>query len=347
MELSTIFVKERSINNIINQLNIIDLSNKDSIKNIIKSYNSIKINFRHLMCKSCTDVIEFIYINYDLNSIVRDFEKALIHLKILNYTVDKKKNKNITITEGYENILKALKEYNHKEFSLSIKTKQKLCECGETLETYTASKNILICQGCSAITLNTADILDLSDVVVKPSFDPYSHFEYWWIHIIGQEPESEVSPEFIKSMKLYFKTQRIDIFAITPERVRQAIQTFKQPNYLKNVTLIHKLITKINPPVVDEESRVTIHNFFSKTLSHKIEGTGQNRPYYPYYIYKIIEMLDLNDQIKRLLLYIHIQSDSTISRYDDSWQKICKENGFAFKRTNISYRDQFYLTDYI
>ena len=53
-------------------------------------------------------------------------------------------------------------------------------------------------------------------------------------------------------------------------------------------------------------------------------GLGGNRCYYPFYIYKIFDEI-LEGEQRRLLSYIHLQSEKTCKRCDIEWKKIKAE----------------------
>ena len=49
-----------------------------------------------------------------------------------------------------------------------------------------------------------------------------------------------------------------------------------------------------------------------------------NRIYYPYYISKLLSIILDNEEDRKILNYVHLHKESTLSANDAEWAKICE-----------------------
>jgi hypothetical protein len=92
--------------------------------------------------------------------------------------------------------------------------------------------------------------------------------------------------------------------------------------------LIHKKLTGISPPVVPDSFSSQVETVFSKAIKigEQLKGHKKySRNYYPFYIHRIVEGLttDEDKELRRILFYIHIQSEDTVISNDHNWEQIC------------------------
>ena len=170
------------------------------------------------------------------------------------------------------------------------------------------------------------------------TFNPNRHFQFWWTHILGREPEDEIcarddpdsSERLLDSLRAIVVRDRMVLRMLTVNDVRGMLREVGQTELNKNVPLILKKLTGIGPPQVPEALAVRVENLFTKAIEigERVRRNGRvNRNYYPYYIYRIVEALTQPSdyEIRRMLYYIYIQSRDTVDADDADWELICNE----------------------
>lgn len=291
---------------------------------------------------------EYTYFNMDMDIFMRRIETFLLDNGVATEIPKPKRTKGTqapisNVALAPDKITKLLHRYSYNEYKTKIIVNMYKCICGEKIS-MSVTKSTIVCDMCGHFEV-LSGIYDESEKTLKSSFDPKKHFQSWWSRLSGRDDIEEIKdknliPYIIKSIR----DLNINLKLVSTEEIRKILQAGGYSAYLKNITLIYRTVTGIEIPVISEQDRVQIENKFIKVISHAPSNDRQNRSYYPYYIYKIIEMLNVCDETKRLMLYIHIQSDNTIHEYDKEWYKICvenKDNDFVFKPTIITDRMQY------
>jgi hypothetical protein len=118
--------------------------------------------------------------------------------------------------------------------------------------------------------------------------------------------------------------------------MREVLKEAKLTQYNDNCSKLIKNITGRAPPQPDCQALRRFCVKFNKIvdLLDLVKDPDNNRPYYPFFIYKIIEDEAINlskrnqnksaKELYKLLSYIHLQSDDTIKKNDNTYKQICE-----------------------
>jgi DNA-directed RNA polymerase subunit M/transcription elongation factor TFIIS len=178
-----------------------------------------------------------------------------------------------------------------------------------------------------------------SDKVKNKSgiFNPNRHFQTWWCHILAKEPEEELGDpndpqnqhgeKLIEQLRAIIRRDRKILRLLTVYDIRLMLKEIERTELNKNVPLILKKLTGIGPPMLSDEFGACVEKYFTKIIEiaeKQMKSTRRNRSYYPFYIYKIIDAIvpESNYEIRRVLYYIYVQSNSTIIQADREWRTI-------------------------
>lgn len=195
------------------------------------------------------------------------------------------------------------------------------------------------------------------------TFNPNRHFQSWWIHILAKEPEEELGDKkdpqnqygekTLSQIREIIKRDNKILQLLTVKDIRIILRELSKTHLNKNIPLILKKITGIGPPNIPEHIAQKVEYLFTKAIevSEKIKNYKRiNRNYYPYYIYRIVEAItnENDNELRRVLFYIYIQSKDTVESDDLEWEKICKEiDEIPYKPTNRTLGDKYKSSDYI
>jgi hypothetical protein len=328
----------------------------DEVKTImypdVKSCNELISQFSKVLHKTMSKMgpylagyskstFEYTYFNMEMDIFMRCIETYLLQNGIATEIPKVKRVKGkqppiANVSFAPMRLTTLINKYSYDEYKTKIIVTMYKCICGEKINMM-VTKSTVLCDICGHFEV-LSGMYDESEKTLKSSFDPKKHFQKWWNYLLGRNDITEIKDStLIPYLKKSIKDLNINLKLVTIEQIRTILQKGKYSNtYLKYVTLLYRTITGIEIPIISEHDRIRIENKFVKLIGHAPSNERQNRFYYLYYIYKIIDMLDVRDSTKRLMLFVHIQSDNTIHEYDKEWQKICIENkddDFVFKPT--------------
>lgn len=217
-----------------------------------------------------------------------------------------------------------------------------LCDSGMVVNTI---KSELKCDECGAIKELVGTVFeDYNNDVgqkVKSGHNPNRHFQYWWTHILAHEPEERLGdkddPDNTCGEKLLSDMRNIiardptkTLQLLNVNDVRSMLRELKKTDMNKSVALILKKLTGVGPPNIPEAMAIRAENLFSKVIEVRkniATKNKSNRNYYPYYIYKILDQILEDEEHRRILYYIYIQSKETVLADDAEWEDICAELG--------------------
>jgi hypothetical protein len=184
------------------------------------------------------------------------------------------------------------------------------------------------------------------------TFNPNRHFQHWWTHIYAREPEEEIGdvddPEnqygekTLEKMRAIVRRDRKILRLLTVNDVRGMLRELGLTELNKNVALIMKKLTGIGPPTPSDQLSHKVEKYFSKAIEigESVKRDGRvNRNYYPIYVMKLLDALLPPDdrENRRVLYYIYLQSDDTLTNDDLDWQLICADpemNGIKYVPTD-------------
>lgn len=165
-------------------------------------------------------------------------------------------------------------------------------------------------------------------------YDPTKHCKFWVDRIQAKE-STEIPEVVINKIKTGIKRDQLWLERITCKDIRKYLKEIDRTDLNSHVSLIKKLITKIEPPQFSEQELKLIYMYFSRIMQiHNRtkfdDGSGNsNSPYHPFFVYKIVEQI-LNKpahkhRCQEILSSIHLQSRDTLIKNDRIWQEVCNE----------------------
>jgi hypothetical protein len=173
-------------------------------------------------------------------------------------------------------------------------------------------------------------------------FNPNRHFLLWWTHVYACEPEEELGDpddaenvygeKLLTKMKEIVRREKKILRFINVEDVRSMLRECKRTSLYRNTALIMKKLTGIGPPMPSDALAQKVEKYFTKAIeiSEEIRPPDRsNRNYYPFYIYKLLDAIlaPEDHEQRRVLYYIYLQSEETLTRDDREWRDICDDPG--------------------
>ena len=172
------------------------------------------------------------------------------------------------------------------------------------------------------------------------TFNPNRHYRFWIDHILARESEEELGDKadpsnqsgeklLARLLSIVHRDRKI-LRLLGVEDVRAMLKEVKRTDLNKNVSLILKILTGVEPPSLSEKLLSKGEKIFSKAIQtrERVCRSGRvNRNYYPFYIYKIFDAILPEDdhENRRVLYYIHLQGEETLSNNDTEWEEICNK----------------------
>ena len=166
------------------------------------------------------------------------------------------------------------------------------------------------------------------------NFNPERHFKTWIDRILARESEDEIktpddptSEKLIECIKNNLKSKRKSIEHLTVDDIRVVLKETGNTHLNRNTSLIAKKITGRSPPKLDDNKYMKIYTLFLQVMEARDEipnSSRCNRIYYPYYISKILSLILETPEERKILNYVHLHKESTLSTNDAEWQKICE-----------------------
>lgn len=164
------------------------------------------------------------------------------------------------------------------------------------------------------------------------NFNPERHFKAWVDRILARESEDELKnpgdetgEKTIQLIKCHLIAKRKSIEHLTIDDIRNVLKETDKTYLNKNTSLIAKKITGRSPPKLDEQKYLTIYSLFLKVMEARdriSNSTRCNRIYYPFYIWKLFSIFLTTPEERKILNYIHLHKEQTLSNNDKEWLEI-------------------------
>lgn len=226
-----------------------------------------------------------------------------------------------------------------------------MCICGHRMHVNPAQSE-LVCTNseCSAVRKlegTAAEDMETGDISGNKQkhadYSPNRHFKFWIERIQAKEKKSFTDDE-TGNIKRVIRRDGYDI--MTVYIMRDILKELKMTSYNDHAALLMKLVTGVSPPALSSDSLQKVSMKFSKIIDilETIKDPDGNRPYYPYFIFKVLEdealishaygNILLCKQYRRLMGYIHLQSDDTVRKNDMLFKQICDIAAKQDRETN-------------
>lgn len=231
---------------------------------------------------------------------------------------------------------------NAESIVVSIETKKNkydTCDCGSKM-IFLPESSELYCQECQEVKTLYGTITDdlqtgsFDGVKTKQGkYDPTRHFKFWMERTQARERKI-FPPDHLDRIERIKNRDQIEIRSIYD--MRSLLKEAKLTQYNDHGPLLMKTFTGVSPPQLGFTTLRKFSIKFNKIIDclEHMKNPEDNRPYYPYFIYKIAEgeaenakkrgEYEEERELRRLLLYIHLQSDDTVTKNDILFEGICK-----------------------
>lgn len=286
-------------------------------------------------------------LNNLINKIITILKNNKIDLVDNNILVRKYKNKKKDYTIDLQHLFNVFPWTINTKDNYSQNINYNKCSVCANIMIIDSSKSELRCDTCGMIRELIGTVFDDTQFYSQEgqkaksgTFNPNRHFQFWWSHILAKEPEEELGDKkdpnnmygekVLKQIRSIIVRDHKVLQLLTVNDIRLILREIEKTDLNKNVPLILKKITGIGPPYIPTHITIKVENLFTKAIEigERIKHNKRiNRNYYPYYIYRIIEAItaDKDNEIRRVLYYIYIQSKETVESDDIDWENICKE----------------------
>ena len=231
-----------------------------------------------------------------------------------------------------------LRQYQSVEIPIVMKTiRQNICDfCGEDMiQSY--DKTSYDCLNCNISKPVHNTLIDTTKAIPRSkigNFNPERHFRTWMDRILARESEDEIRSgqydncgQIIDLIRDGLRSKSKSIEHITIDDIRLGLKELGMTSLNKNTSLIAKKITGRSPPYFTEEQYMRVHSLFAQVMESrdKIDSIKKcNRIYYPYYIAKILDLILTDPEQRKILNYIHLHKETTLTSNDVGWEEICK-----------------------
>lgn len=207
------------------------------------------------------------------------------------------------------------------------------CECGGAMY-IKSSTSELVCSECSRLRTLYGTAVDESPVnsdgskSKQSSYDYLRHFKLW-IQRIQAKNKRNIKEKELQTLKSVMIDNGIGLIDLNVERMREILKKADLTKYNDDCPYLIFYFTGRSPPELTSTELKMFQVKFMRImelrqiLKEKEGNNDGNRPYYPYYIYKIAEIIFRGNEEKlKILDYIHLQSDDTLRKNDNEFEKI-------------------------
>ena len=228
----------------------------------------------------------------------------------------------------------ALDEYNSVNITYNpTNIRTKLCSLCKTEMTISYDLGYYECLDCSIVESTDKQIINKQLPRSKTgNFNPERHFKAWVDRILARESEDELrcpgdetGEKTIEIIKQQLIAKRKSIEHLTIDDIRNVLKETDKTHLNKNTSLIAKKITGRSPPKLDEQKYLTIYSLFLRVMEARDQisnNTRCNRIYYPFYIWKLFSIFLTTYEERKILNYIHLHKEQTLSNNDKEWLEI-------------------------
>ena len=235
----------------------------------------------------------------------------------------------------------AFRQYDYTTLDIDYISKNlNNCSCGEpfSIESKTGES---VCQKCGHTEKMYGVVFEDDQFFYQEGqrtkhgkYDPTKHCKFWVDRIQAKE-STEIPEAVLNKIKFGIKRDNLWLEHVTCNHIRKYLKEIDRTDLNSHVSLLKKLITKIDPPQFTEQELKLIYMYFSRIMQihnrTKLDDVSatSNSPYHPFFVYKIVEQI-LSKPIhrarcKEILSSIHLQSRDTLIKNDRIWQYVCEE----------------------
>nr|BBO54022.1 Zinc finger protein B385R homolog protein [Abalone asfa-like virus]BCY04569.1 Poxvirus VLTF3, late transcription factor [Abalone asfa-like virus] len=215
----------------------------------------------------------------------------------------------------------------------------KICnECGFIMQ-YNLSSNSLLCASCNFVKQPIDAEANIMSTALEnrkkksAAFNPSRHYKFWINHILARNTKNILHQE--KNINVLSELNKIIVRdrkspqLLTVEDVRSMLKEINRTDLNNSTSLLLYKLTGIAPPQLTPKILLMGEKIFADVI--KVRNvlclSGRiNRNYYPFYIYKIFDIIIPPEihEFRKILSYIHLQSEETLVNNDNEWWMICQ-----------------------
>jgi len=271
--------------------------------------------------------------------------------------------------DSLERLIGSASDYTLKKLN-TVPYKECLeCDTEMAVDTATAG---LCCPGCGYIRELVGTIFDESQFFCQEGqkaksgiFNPNRHYRFWIDHILARNSEQDLNltersqkisetgnakivlDDLLQQLTSIVRRDQKKIRLLGVEDIRSMLKEVGRTDLNNSVSLILRKMTGVGPPLLSDELLLKGEKLFTEAIKireHVCHAGRVNRNYYPFYIYKIFDGIipEVDEENRRILYYIHLQGDETLSNNDAEWQRICEElPEIEWRPTNRSLANKY------
>ena len=227
-------------------------------------------------------------------------------------------------------------EYKHADIPVIVKSiNNNICDNCDKIMIQSYDRTFYECTNCH-LNKSTFNMIDSTKSIPRSkigNFNPERHFKTWVDRIFAKESEDELrlpnkkisSVDIIDEIKTGLVNKSKSSEHITIDDIRLVLKDLEMTTLNKNTSLIAKKITGRSPPSITDDQYMQMRSLFASIMEarDKIGIEKCNRIYYPYYIAKLLDIILKDHEQRKILNYIHLHKESTLSSNDDEWELIC------------------------
>jgi len=189
---------------------------------------------------------------------------------------------------------------------------------------------------CPTTVFNDFHLYKQDGNIKKPTnFNQSLHFRQWMLLILGERTPVFIPHKVINKCRdniLSFPLSAGDCIKREINSIRKTLKNIKRSDLNKYTTFIWSMTSGKSPPSVSGDILHKSELIFLDVLNALKKLSNNKKIYYPYFIYKIWDLL-LPPENRKILSFIHLQSNKVIKKNENTWRKICKETGLTFRPT--------------
>lgn len=244
-------------------------------------------------------------------------------------------------------------EYKLHQISEGIKIDSLLPSCERGRDILITLNNNIICEMCNCNLIyiddyyccekcgkffnvefwSKNDSVNNQNHVIKDNTNIIRHYNNHITYILAQESPNELGTdknkkELLRKIKLHLEKQSILLQNATISDIRDILKKLGKNKLYKNAPMILYLITGVPPPSLSKKILDEAYYIFSLVCLIKKELNNDiSRNYYLYLIYCIFDkIIPINDtENRRILKYIHLQSETTRDQHNKELKQIDKQ----------------------
>lgn len=336
---------------------------RPNFKKYITTFTDLKTRYQQIITHILIENKESI--NRDQSKLLLDFYNSVEQIGLpntINDIIDAINNSSLTMEE-IQSISPYLSKFNMlPKYESLEKPSEEILKCKNCNEMMTrnplANEFECVCGIVCNLEVSSYEETSYSDGQIpssrKTNYVRAGHSFKWLMQSQAREnfdfPDGKDNTRNVKGdiLRQYLVESIYYITQVDCDVMRKILKDLKLTEYNSHIPLLIKETTRTKESSGKMPFQLTQKEFdeiiddIVKILEILGESEGGNSPYHPYLLLKTIEQrLPENNRIEKyrkanIILYFHIQTESTLKEKDLIWKTICDHMpGYTYQATNI------------